>query len=112
MVNRRQLMNCGYQQTTIQGKRHHEGRRQKMPDKLTVGDVAEAVCHHHTTTAIVRWTLLAANEVVEAGGQLSLPPHGRPMASQWQHHQVTPDQNNRRDNQMNTMPECHRPQIN
>jgi hypothetical protein len=62
------------------------------------GGVAEAICHRHTNTIVVRWTLAAPNEGSRSRGPAEPTTAREAMANQQQHHQVTPDQTNRRDN--------------
>jgi hypothetical protein len=56
------------------------------------GVVAEAVCHRHTTTIAVRWTLVAPNEGSQSRGPSEPTTAREAMSNQQQHHQVIPDQ--------------------
>jgi hypothetical protein len=62
------------------------------------GVVAEEICHRHTTTIAVRWTLAAPNEGSRSRGPAEPTTAHEAVANQQEQHQVTPDQTNRRDN--------------
>jgi hypothetical protein len=75
-----------------------QGHSMRRGEEITLDGLLLTSGRQQARPSSVRWTLAAGNEVVKAGGPAEPTTACEAMASQQHHHQVTPDQTNRRYN--------------